>query len=152
MPYEIDETVTGQDATAKWGSTEFAVSTVSWNRNINTSEVQHNDDLNAKILTTGLRYDGSFEYSGRNWDLMNALVHQKEGPTHQANEPETGTLTVMETVESENDDGSVSTEKYMYTFTGVVVTGQSRDLPADDASSSSWDWQAEKMSVTQVVG
>lgn len=145
MTNDHDERVTGQEATLKWGDKEIPITNVSWTRDVNTSEVQHNDTLNPKILVTGLRYSGSFEYDGRNFDIQNELMSQveKENQGYQRNEPQRGTLTVKET---KTEDGVTKT--YYYTFKGVVVTSQSRDLPADDSASSSWDFSAEDLSVT----
>lgn len=141
----LDERVTGQEAVLKWGQKEIPITNVSWTRDANTSEVQHNDDLEAKILITGLRYSGSFEYSGRNWDLMNELVSQTETASVSKNEPIRGTLSVTET-QVEGDENAT----YIYTFRGVVVTSQSRDVPADDAASTTWDFSAESMHVSEV--
>ena len=137
--------VTGQEAVLKWGDKEVAVTNVSWSREVDTTEVQHNDTLNPKILVTGLRFSGSFEYSGRNFDLQNALIHTQNTVTKQEGEPQRGTLAVEEL--SEDEDGNEV--RYIYTFEDVVVTDQSRDMPSDDSSTTSWDWSAEDMRVKQ---
>lgn len=141
-----DERVTGQEATLKWGDSEIPITNVSWSRDVDTSEVQHNDTLNPKILVTGLSYSGSFEYTGRQWDVMNDLVYQEESGVHSRGEPQRGTLTVKETKE---DNGDII--NFLYTFKGVIVTSQSRDLPADDSASSSWDFSAEDMHVSKTM-
>lgn len=140
----IDERTTGQDAIIKFGNREITVSNVSWSRDVNTTDVQHNDSLEPKILTTGLRYSGSFEYDGRDYDLMNELVTKEETAVYDKNEPVRGTLSVTEV--QTNEDGS--TERYIYTFRNVIVTGQSRDAPADDTTSTSWDFEAESINVS----
>lgn len=140
-----DEEVTAQDATLKFGSekTEIPISNVSWNRDVNTDDVQHNDSLNPTKVITGLRYNGSFEYDGRNFEVQNLLLRAKESARgHQKNSPIKGTLTVTESVV---EDGS--TTQYVYSFKGVTVTSQNRDLPADGVASTSWDWEAEDVTV-----
>lgn len=146
MPTDNHERrVTGQEAILKWGDREVAVTNVSWSREVDTTEVQHNDTLNPKIMVTALRYSGSFEYDGRNFDLMNDLIYPENQGIHQENEPQRGTLSVTEV--AEDDEGNET--QYIYTFQNVIVTSQDRDLPADDSASSSWDWSAEDMYVKQ---
>jgi hypothetical protein len=140
-----DEEVTAQDATLKFGSekVEIPIANVSWNREVNTDDVQHNDSLNPTKVVTGLRYNGSFEYEGRNFEIQNILLRAKESANgRQKNTPIKGTLTVTESVV---EDGS--TTQYVYTFKGVTVTSQGRDLPSDGVASTSWDWEAEDVTV-----
>lgn len=143
-PDNHDERVTGQDAVLKFGNKEINITNVSWTRDVNTTDVQHNDDLNPKILTTGLRYSGSFEYNGRNYEVMNDLLVPEEDGVYDKNEPRRGTLTVTEYEEDPDGGGG---QQYIYTFKNVIVTSQQRDLPADDAASTSWDFEAENVDV-----
>lgn len=147
----MQEEVTGQDATLKFGTskTEIPVSNVSWNREVNTDDVQHNDSLNPTKVITGLRYNGSFEYDGRNYEIQNLLLRAKESSRgDQKNTPVKGTLTVTEKdiVSTEQGEG---TTKFVYTFKGVTITSQGRELPSDGVASTSWDWEAEDVSVTK---
>lgn len=143
---------TGNDSVVKFEVNgtkyELPVTSVDWSRDENTNDIQHNDSLNPVIATTGLRYSGSFEYTGRNWDAMNKLIHgvankNDDGDVvNQRNESVRGTLTVQETT---TEDGQTYT--YTYTFKRVKVTSNSRSVPSDDSSSSSYDWSAEDMIV-----
>jgi hypothetical protein len=148
----MQEDVTGQDATLKFGSekTEIPVSNVSWNREVNTDDVQHNDGLGPTKVVTGLRYNGSFEYEGRNYDVQNLLLRAKEdssGATRgQKNSPIKGTLSVSEKDIVETGQGEATTE-FLYTFKGVIITSQNRDIPSDGVASTSWDWEAEDVTV-----
>jgi len=145
----MQEDVTGQDATLKFGSekTEIPVSNVSWNREVNTDDVQHNDGLGPTKVVTGLRYNGSFEYEGRNYDVQNLLLRAKESARgRQKNSPVKGTLSVTETDIAETGQGE-GTTNFIYTFKGVIITSQNRDLPSDGVASTSWDWEAEDVTV-----
>jgi|APHM01.1.fsa_nt_gi hypothetical protein len=148
---DIDKTATGQDAVVKLNtdasnSPEIVVSNVSWTRDVNTNDVQLNDSMNPTHVTTGLRYSGSFEYDGRDFDLNSELLLSDATEQLEANHPVQGnTLTVTERPQPKSDDSS---EKYIYTFKNVKITSQSRDMPSDGSSSTSWDWIAEDLSVT----
>lgn len=143
----VDPTATGQDAQLKVAGKEVAVTNVSWTRDVSTNDVQLSDSLNATHVTTGLRYNGSFEYEGRDFELTNALLQQNEGgdaTERQKNEPIETTLTVTETPGVNSDqDGS-----FVYTFTNVKVSSQSRDLPADGSASTTWDFVADNLQVS----
>lgn len=145
---------TGQDSLLKFkaGDTvyEIPISNVSWSRDTETSTTQHNKSLKASRVVTGVRFSGSFEHDGRNYDAMNKLVNGSSVAdggtvTTESHEPIRGTLTVTETETGE--DGSTTT--YEYTFTDCIVTSTSRDVPSDDIASTSYDWEAEDMIVTK---
>lgn len=148
---------TGQDAKLKFKTSagsekktktyEITVSNVDWSRSTGTTDVQHNDGLTAVKALTDIRFSGSFEYSGQNFDAINAFVHgnstgKKDGKT-EIGEPARGTLTVKET-----DPENTSTS-YIYTFKNCVVTDTSRSNPSDDSSTTSMDWEAERMLVKE---
>jgi hypothetical protein len=151
---DIDKTATGQDAVVKLNTEssdppEIVVSNVSWTRDVNTNDVQLNDSMNPTHVTTGLRYSGSFEYDGRDYDLNSELLLSEGTDQLEANHPVQGnTLTVTERPQPKSDD---SNEKYVYTFTNVKITSQSRDMPSDGSSSTSWDWVAESLDVSSTT-
>lgn len=130
-----DERHTGNDAIISIpNGNDIPVSNVSWDQDVNTTEVQHSDSLKPAIAITGLRYSGSFEYDGKNEDLRQQLW-QDDG------QPERVTMTVRE------EAGEGSTGSRTFTFSNVIVTGMSRDVPADDVTSTSWDFVAEDLNV-----
>ncbi len=143
----VDPTATGQDAQLKVAGKEVAVTNVSWTRDVSTNDIQLSDSLNPTHVTTGLRYNGSFEYDGRDFELTNALLQQNEGGgsnERQKNEPIETKLTVEETP-------GVNSEKsgtYVYDFTNVKISSQSRDLPSDGSASTTWDFVADDLSVS----
>lgn len=138
-----DQRATGQDAVLKFkpndGSekVEVAITNVSWTRDQETTEIQDNQGLSAVIATTGVRFSGSFEYDGRQYDVLTK--------TFDGDDPVRATISVREV----DDDGD-SVEAYVYTFKHAMVTSQSRDYPADDVASASFDFVAEEMSTKEV--
>lgn len=139
-----DERFTGDDAIIKIPSgNEIAVSNVSWDRDVNTTEVQHNDSLKPTVAVTGLRYSGSFEYNGKNESLRNKLWRDDGRPVRV-------TMTIREEPGETNEGIGTTAESpatRTYTFENVIVTGESRDVPSDDVASTSWDFVAENLEV-----
>lgn len=138
----IDKHHTGQQAVLKFPpDLEIPVSNVDWDRNVNTSENQLNDDLKAAIAITGLRYEGTFDYDGKNDDVRAAMWNDgtDNSPVVHA------TMTVREDP-SPQADVDVGTRTYK--FDTVVITGESRSIPGDDTSSTTYNWMAEDIAVT----
>jgi hypothetical protein len=149
----VDDTATGQDAQLKIEGTsdgsvrEIAVTNVSWDREANMTDVQYNTSRSPRQVTTGLRYSGSFEYDGRDYTIQNEfLLNEETEAGIEKNRPREG-ITLVVTEEPDVNPG----QKYVYKFTDVKVTGQSRDMPSDDVSSTSWDFVAENLSLSSVA-
>lgn len=143
-----DKRHTGQDAILKVGGRELPVSNVSWSRDVNTTEVQLNDSLKPSIAITGLRFTGSFDYDGKNEQFRKTVWETGSTDALERGEPvRYATLTVREAVSKDASLGAEGDEPRTVTFDRVVVTGESRDIPADDVSSTSYDWAAEDASV-----
>lgn len=144
---EVNEHFTGQDAKLTFKTDagsgdsaskyEIPISNVSWSRDVGTSNVNNNNGLKATKVLTDIDFSGSFEYSGQNWDALNAFMFGTQVGEHESSEPARGTMTVTE----EDKSG----DKFLYTFKRVIVTSESRDVPSDGASSTSFDWEAEDM-------
>jgi len=151
---DVNEHFTGQDATLTFktdaGSADAAkkyeipISNVSWSRDVGTSNVNNNNGLKATKVLTDIDFSGSFEYSGQNFEALNAFMYATEQGEHESSEPARGTMTIKEQGED--------SEKYLYTFKRVIVTSEGRDVPSDGASSSSFDWEAEDMVLKKIVG
>lgn len=141
---ENNERHTGQKARllfeANGTSYELIISNVSWSRDTGTTDIQHNDNLKAVKALTDIRFSGSFEYSGQNFDAINTFVYPTASGDAESNQPVRGNLIVRE-------QDPATDEEYVYTFKQCVVTSQSRDLPSDDASSTTYDWEAEDLVV-----
>lgn len=136
---------TGHDAKLKWdagdGFTEVPVTNVSWDREHTNNDVQHNGSLTPTMTTTGIRYSGSFEYNGQNPDILTDLI-VGEGEA-RAGSGVRGTLTIRE---FNHDSGE---KNVVYTFLRVKINNISRDLPSDDSSSTTVDWDAEGMEIVE---
>lgn len=135
--YNDDQKETGVDVTLDIAgySGEVPITSASFSEEADTSEVQFNDSYSQNIAVTGVTYSGSFETAGRDHDLVDALWG--ENPD---NEGRTTSLPAHVTSMTFTDgDGRT------YTFTNVVVTSHSKDMPADDRTTSSFDFSAEKM-------
>lgn len=139
--------VTGQDAIIKAPEgNEIAVSSVSFDIDVNTTDVQTDRSMRADIVTTGLRYSGSFEYDGSQDTIRGNLFYSADDTAvsegdKQAGEPKRVNMTVKE----ENDASDSGFRKW--SLENIVVTGMSRDIPADDVASTSWDFEAEDVYV-----
>lgn len=138
-----DERHTGADAIISIpNGNDIPVTNVSWDQDVNTTDVQQTktggsnaNPLKASIAITGLRYSGSFEYDGKNEDLRQKLWEEDGTPKRV-------TMTVKE------EPGEGSSTSRTFTFSNVIVTGMSRDVPSDGVSSTSWDFEAEDLNVT----
>lgn len=147
----VNEYHTAQEATIKVPEgEEITVSNVSWSKDTNETEVQHNDGLWAERVTTGLRVSGSFEYSGADDEIRRNLYWgTSANPIDEANRPvqEGEPRHVTMSIKEDNPEADGVSSRTT-TFTKVKVTGMSRDLPSDDVSSTSWDFVAKEVNTT----
>jgi hypothetical protein len=152
MP-EHSSRVTGQEAIIKIpsggsGDNEIAVTNVSFDIEVNTSDVQTNQGHKPDIATTGLRYSGSFEYDGEQDKIRAKLFYSASDSNAGADsafepgEPKRVTMTVKEEAPDGSSGGSGNLSR-TWTLDNVLVTGMSRDIPSDDVASTSWDFEAE---------
>jgi hypothetical protein len=150
--------LTGQDAIIKVGDQEFAVTNVSFDIEPDSTDVQTNQSMKPDIAITGLRYSGSFEYDGEQDTVRNLLFYSAGDPpvgedgNKQAGEPKRFNMTVKEKAPSVTDDGTTTSESgnlsRTWTIKNAVCLGLSRDVPADDVTSSSWDFDAEDIYIS----
>lgn len=142
---------TGREAVVKIpNGSEVPVSNVTWDIETQSTDVQHNDSLKATSATTGLRVSGSFEYDGANEELRSKLWYTTSDDAvkngyKEAGEPKRFTMTVKEKASEEGADGLPR----LWTFTGVSIQNMTRDIPADDVTSSSFDWRADDWDVSE---
>ena len=142
-----DSRVTGESAIIKIpNGEEIAVTNVSFDIDVNSTDVQTDQTLRPDHVVTGLRYSGSFEYDGAQ-DKIRAQLFYTAGDSavsngrKQAGEPKRVTMTVKE--ESREAGGGDGNLPRTWTLEEVMVTGLSRDIPGADVSSSSWDFNCE---------
>lgn len=142
--YNDPKKETGTDVTLQVAGddTEYDVTNVSFSQEADTSEVQFNNSYTQDIAVTGVTYSGSFEHSGRNHNLYDSLYEEGSDvdnterfgntsmPSHIAS------ITIIDGNDRE------------YTFSNVLITSQSKDAPADDRVTQSYDFNAEKLVVS----
>jgi len=111
----------------------FSITSASYSEEPQTSSVQFNGSLSMNIVQTGIEYSGSFEHSGANTTLRNKFFGEDTAP-------KTSTVSKVEQLVFTDSQST-------YTFKNVVVGSRSKDFPADDRTSVSYDFTAEKLVV-----
>jgi hypothetical protein len=136
--YNDQQKETGVDVTLELpGGDTVPVTNVSFSEEAETSEVQFNNSYSQNIAVTGVTYSGSFEIAGRNNSLRDTLWGGQS-----ANEDLNTTLpTYLSSITIVDGDGQA------YVFSNVLVTSHSKDAPADDRVTESYDFSAEKLVV-----
>jgi hypothetical protein len=157
MAPEHTSRITGQEAIVKIPNSndgEIAVTNVSFDIDVNTTDVQTNQGHKPDIATTGLRYSGSFEYDGEQDVIRNKLFYSAgdkdangdkiagAGAPYDPGEPKRVNMTVKEEAPA-GDGGDSGNLSRTWTLENVLITGMSRDIPSDDVASTSWDFEAE---------
>jgi len=132
--YSTERKETGVDVTLEVpGGTVVPVTNVSFTEEAETSEVQFNTSYSQDIAVTGVSYSGSFEITGRNQSLRDTVWEENQNtsvPTYLSS------ITII-------DGGDTS-----YTFSNVLITSHSKEAPADDRTTESYDFEAEKLNVS----
>jgi len=141
MPFEYNDKQkeTGVDVTLEvpGGGDPVPITSVSFSEEAETSEVQFNNSYSQNIAVTGVTYSGSFESAGRNNDLRNTVW----SASTESEELDTTLPTYLSSITIiDGDDVS-------YTFTNVLITSHSKDAPADDRTTESYDFTAERLVV-----
>lgn len=137
--YNDQQKETGVDVTLEVpGGTEIPVTSVSFSEEAETSEVQFNDSYSKNIAVTGVTYSGSFETAGRNNDLRESVW----GTTTKNEVLDTTAPKYLSTITIIDGEGQ------SYTFTNVLITSHSKDAPADDRTTESYDFSAERLVVS----
>lgn len=116
---------------------ELAITSASFSEEAETSEVQFNDSYSQNIAVTGVTFSGSFEVAGRaeKRDGVYTGAVENEGEVDVDLPKYLTSITFKETGEGGKT----------YTFSNVLITSHSKDVPADDRTTESFDFTAEKM-------
>lgn len=134
--YNDAQKETGVDVTLELpGGDTVPVTNVSFSEEAETSEVQFNNSYSQNIAVTGVTYSGSFEIAGRNNSLRDTLW----GETTENEELNTTLPSYLSSMTIIDGDGQA------YVFTNVLVTSHSKDSPADDRTTESYDFSAERL-------
>lgn len=136
---DLDTEALGLDSSITGGKFEIPVTNVDWNRSFDTNDIQHNGSQAPTITTTGVRFDGSFEYTGQNPNLLEALAARNDANNGREHRPIRGTLTIKETDAANND------QVQTITFKRCLLTDTTRDYPSDGSTTVTVDWEAEDM-------
>lgn len=111
------------------------ITNFSFSEEANTSEVQFNNGFSQNIAVTGVSFSGSFDIDGNAQDARDeGWDSPGEGTTVPTN---VGTLTIK-----------TGTGR-LYNFRNVILNSHSKDIPSDDRTSSSFDFMAEGLTVTE---
>lgn len=117
---------------------EIPVNSLSFSEEAETSETQYNNSFAQSHAVTGVTYSGSFEIEGR------ANVERDIGFDKGRQNGEATTLPkFISTMTIEDGSGR------SYTFNQVMINSHSKDMPADDRTSQSFDFMAEELVVTE---
>lgn len=119
------------------GGTTVPVENVSFSEEANTSEVQYTGSFTQSIAVTGVTYSGSFDIPG------NANSIRDDGWDNGSDNSDNTTLP--------QEAGNLSitdSQGRTYTFENVLFNSHSKDIPSDDRTSQSFDFMAEKLTVT----
>nr|ADE29268.1 hypothetical protein [uncultured virus] len=131
MPINKEEI--GNDVTMTVGAddSEFEITSASYSEEPQTSSTQYNSSLSMNIVVTGVEYSGSFEHDGANSELRGVFFEQESGPKTE--------------IASKIDKIVFEDSQSTYTFENVIVGSRSKDFPADDRTSVTYDFVAETL-------
>lgn len=126
----VNKRETGEDGalTITGYKGEVPVTNVSYDLDSDVSESQFMGNLTQNLAVTGVSYGGSFEHDGSNNELRK-LVRDNAGKP-----------TVCEQLTVKESERTVI-------FRHVVVESYSKDVPADDRTSGSYDFMAEEVTI-----
>lgn len=123
-----DKREIGSQGSLTIGTTDYDLTSVSYSLDADISETQFNSGFTQNIVTTGVSYSGSFEHSGSNKELQEAVRDSAGIPK------------VVDQLTIKENERTV-------VFRHVLVGSRSKDLPADDRTSESYDFVAEKVNI-----
>lgn len=138
--YNDAQKETGVDVTLQLpGGDNVPVTNVSFSEEAETSEVQFNNSYSQNRAITGVSYSGSFEVAGRNNSLRDTFWSEQA-----TNETLSTTLpTYISSLTFIDGSGRA------HVFTNVLITSHSKDAPADDRVSESYDFSAETLVIEE---
>lgn len=124
----------GNDAQLWANGQSFPITSMSYTEEADVSDVQFNTGLNPELVTTGVSYSGSFEHSGGNSNLRDALYTVENG------------------IEVPNDNVSITykDDTHRYRFKGCICETREKEMPADDRTSVTYDFVAYELRVSKL--
>lgn len=136
---DSDRKEVGQDIELQIDGNSYPITSVNIDEEADTSETQTIDnDLPTKdIAVTGLTYSGSFEMAGNSADPRSVMWRDNGTNGSSLSEPlRVSSMTIIDS-------------KREYNLSTVVIESTSKDMPADDRATRSFDFSAERLVVTQ---
>ena len=133
MPKNFKEI--GNDVRLEVAGEDFPITNASYTEDADVAETQFNTGLNPSIVVTGVTYSGSFEHSGANGELRDALYNSGEDdelPEGTSLPQQVGTITI---IDSQRE----------YEFDNCIVESRDKDFPADDRTEVTYDFMAEEL-------
>jgi hypothetical protein len=121
-----DRGETGKDGVLIVAGEEFPFTDLNLDDDIDISESENNQSMFRDLVQTGVSVSGDFEFDGSRSELRDAV---------------------------RNDDGTAKEDLRIlirgseqgYRIEGVIVTSISRSYPGDDRTSTSADFEGERM-------
>lgn len=107
------------------------LTSASYSEEPDISTVQFNTGLTKSNVQTGIEYSGSFEHAGSNKELRKKLFGEQDAP--------------KSSIAKKIDQLVIADSESTYTFKGVIVGSRSKDFPADDRATVSYDFTAEEL-------
>jgi len=123
----------GNDVTVEVAGETIEHTSASYSEEPQTSSTQFNSSLAMNIVVTGVEYSGSFEHDGADAELRDRLFSNDTTPKTE--------------FARKVDSIVISDSERTYTFKGCIIGSRSKDFPADDRTSVTYDFVAENLVV-----
>lgn len=142
---DTDRKEVGQDVKLQIDGNEYPITNVNIDEEADTSETQLiSDSLPQKdIAVTGLSYSGSFEVAGGPESLSTGVNNTPREDVFAEND--TGGTTSSQPLRVSSI--TITDQDKQYNLFTVVITSTSKDMPADDRTTRSFDFTAEDLQV-----
>jgi hypothetical protein len=121
----------GNDVTVEIAGETAEVTSASYSEEPQTSSTQFNSSLAMNIVVTGVEYSSSFEHDGANSELRDRLFSNDTNPKTE--------------FARKIDKIVFSDSESTYTFKQCIIGSRSKDFPADDRTSVTYDFVAQKL-------
>lgn len=132
----VDSKEIGQDCSIDVpGLSNLPAENVSFSEEAETSEVQYNDGFGRSLAVTGVTYSGSFDIPGNaKLERENVWGNGRFGSGSTTLPKHLSTLAIED-------------QEKLYSFKDVMVSSHSKDIPGDDRTSHSFDFEAQELVV-----
>lgn len=149
----LDETYVGSQAIFKAGGQEFPITNVELTVETQTSQIQQETSFDPTTAISGMRYSGSFEYSGLNNDWIDTLFEVTG--SNKLVQPKNTIISIDENNGDTRDAPAGIDLPFVFkdgrriTIRDVTITNIDRSLPADDVATTTFQFVADTVDVKQ---